>query len=225
MTTRYAIYYAPQRDDTLWQAGCGWLGRDPAGGTLADPPDIAGLADLTADPRVYGFHATLKPPMRLRHGAARGDVLDAMEQVAAAIPRFTLPPLAVADLGGFLCLRETVDSAALQALSDASVAGLDHLRAAPDGAELTRRRAAGLSPAREANLQRWGYPDVFATWSFHMTLSRRLEGPQMRRLRPAAETWFCEALAASRSVTTICLFEQARSDPFLLTERLDLAAA
>ena len=66
---------------------------------------------------------------------------------------------------------------ALQALADACVEGVDRHRAPPDEAELARRRGAGLSPEREANLRRWGYPDVFETWRFHMTLT----GPNSQR--------------------------------------------
>lgn len=223
MTPRYAVYYAPEPDDPLWLAGCTWLGRDPAGGTVGSAPELPGLAALTAEPRGYGFHATLKPPMRLREGVGRDDVLTAMAETARAIPGFALPPLAVADFGGFLCLRETRESAALQALSDAAVAGLDHLRAPPDEAELAKRRRAGLSPVREANLRRWGYPDVFATWFFHMTLSRRLSDAEMSSVHPLARAWFAEVVVAAREVRDICLFEQHAGGPFLLTARVALA--
>ena len=224
MTTRYAIYYAPATDDPLWAAGCAWLGRDPAGGAVGAPPDVTEIAALTASPRGYGFHATLKPPMRLREGTTRGDVLDALMDLAAAIPQFPLPQLAVRDLHGFLCLREAEPSTALQALSDAAVAGTDHLRAPPDQAELAKRRAGGLSPVRAANLQRWGYPDVFATWYFHMTLSRQLRPEEMATLRPKAEAWFAASLSIRRVVRDLCLYEQTAGRPFQITERVRLAA-
>ena len=225
MTTRYAAYYAPAADDPLWRAGCAWLGRDPEGDAVGPPPSIADIAALTADPRGYGFHATLKPPMRLRDGYGREDVLQAMAEIAATVPAFALPPLAVHDLGGFLCLRENRESAALQAMCDAVVAGLDHLRAAPAAAELARRRAAGLSAVREATLRRWGYPDVFAAWSFHMTLSRRVDAERMSGLRHVAEPWFAAALALDRAVRELCLFEQVDAEPFRLTARITLAEA
>ncbi len=222
MTTRYAVYYAPAEDDSLWRAGCNWLGRDPGGGAVGPGP--AGIAELTGDPRGYGFHATLKPPMRLREGVSRSDVLDAMTAIAATVPAFALPRLAVTDFHGFLCLRETAASPALQALCDAAVAGLDHLRAVPTEAEFARRRAAGLSPVRDANLRRWGYPDVFATWFFHMTLTRRLRADETRSVRPAAEAWFATPLSTRRDVHDMCLFEQVDDRPFMMTARVRLAA-
>ena len=67
---RVAVYYAPLPDDPLFAASATWLGRDPESGAPAPQPDIAGIAEVTAEPRLYGFHATLKPPMRLPDGQA-----------------------------------------------------------------------------------------------------------------------------------------------------------
>ena len=213
---RYALYYAPDARDALWQAGCAWL--DPRA-------PLAGLAEITAEPRRYGFHATLKPPMQLIEGADVDAVLAAARAVAGQVPAFALPPLAVADWHGFLCLRETLASPSLQALADACVAGLDHLRAAPDAAELARRRGGGLTRAQDANLLRWGYPHVFATWFFHMTLSRRLTSAELPDWRAAATRWFAAALAQPRHVRALCVFEQPGADePFHVIARLPLAA-
>lgn len=218
--TRYAVYYAPQQDDPLWQAGCAWLGRDPAGGVLAPGPEVS--EQITAEAGRYGFHATLKPPMRLRAGCVHADVLDALHEAAAGIPSFQLPQLAVTNWHGFLCLRETTPSPELQAMADACVAGLDHLRAAPGVDELARRRAGGLSPAQDANLRRWGYPQVFATWFFHMTLTSRLDAEQAAVLQAVAEKWFHPALARRRIVSDVCLFMQrAPETPFMLEARVE----
>ena len=85
-------------------------------------------------------------------------------------------------------LRETEPSAALQALADACVEQLDRFRAPPSDAELARRRRASLTPRQDAMLVRWGYPYVFDTWFFHMTLTRRLtpgrSGSSCLRPRP-----------------------------------------
>jgi putative phosphonate metabolism protein len=219
---RIAVYYAPAADDPLWQAGTAWLGRDPESGeTLAQPP-LADLAAITADPRRYGFHATLKPPMRLADWVAFDDVKEAATRLADAVAPFDLPPLAVANPHGFLALRETVPSPALQALADLCVAGLDHLRAPPDATELARR-GMGLSPAQASMLARWGYPYVFGHWFFHMTLTHRLDAAGQARVRPAAEAHFAAALALPRRVDAIALFtEAAPGAPFSLAARLPL---
>ncbi len=72
---RVAVYYAPAVDDPLFAEAAVWLGRDPESGAPVPQPDIADIEEVTAEPRVYGFHATLKPPMRLaegRHMVRRG---------------------------------------------------------------------------------------------------------------------------------------------------------
>ena len=218
---RVAAYYAPEIDDPLWAAGCAWLGRDPETGAALAQPAVAGLAAITADARLYGFHATLKAPMRL---ATRWSALLAdAERLAGRLGPFWLPPLRVANLSGFLALRETAPSPALQAFADGCIEGLDAHRAPLSPEELARRRAARLDPDEDAMLLRWGYPSAFATWRLHMTLSCRLDDAERERVGAAAEAWFGTALAASRRVTSLCLFTQAAPGaPFMLAERLPL---
>jgi hypothetical protein len=216
---RVAIYYAPAADDPLHEAGSRWLGRDAGAGPRVQPalPDIAAV---TVEARRYGFHATLKPPMRLVAGATLDDVLTEVTALARTLAPFALPPLAVANLHGFLALRETRPSTDLQALADACVAWPDTLRAPADAAETERRLAAHLSPARAANLRRWGYPDVFATWQFHMTLSRRLSDEERAFWQPAAAMHFAAALAAPREVRDLAVFvEDAPGAEFRLVQR------
>ena len=220
---RVAFYYAPQLDDPLWARAAQWLGRDPATNASVAQPDLPDIAAITADARHYAFHATLKPPMRLRDDATWADVLTAARAIAAGIPAFDLPRLAVSDTHGFLALRETTPSPALQALADACVAGADHLRAPPDATELAKRRRNGLPPAQDANLLRWGYPYVFATWFFHMTLTRRLAADQHAVWRPAAEAHFADVLPLPRRVCDLSLFTQTGPQaPFVLAERIAL---
>ena len=221
MIARVAAYYAPECDDPLRSAGNAWLGRDPeTGGPVAQPP-VPGIAEITADARFYGFHATLKPPMRFSTSWA--DLLTDADRLAGRLAPFDLPPLGVANLSGFLALTETQHSPPLHAYADACIEALDPHRAPPSPEELARRRAGGLSPEREAMLVRWGYPDVFATWRFHMTLSCRLDDATRERLRPEVESWFKDALAVPRRITSLCLFTQpSPGAPFTLAERLQL---
>ncbi len=220
---RIALFYAPETDDPLFAAGATWLGRDPESGAPAPHPDTAGIAAVTEAPRLYGFHATLKPPMRLTRGVRWETVLDEAARLAASIAPFDLPFLHVADLRGFLALRETEPSVPLQALCDLCVAHLDPFRAPPERTELEQRRRAGLSRTQEALLRRWGYPYVFGDWFFHMTLTRRLSLEERELYMPAAEHHFARALLKPRRVADICLFIQpAPGEPFLTAERLNL---
>jgi putative phosphonate metabolism protein len=220
---RVAVYYAPQPGDALFAQGAEWLGRDPESGAPVQQPDIPNIAEVTAEPRRYGFHATLKPPMRLVEGGQWFDLVAAATELADWTAPFDLPPLAVCDVFGFLALRETVPCPPLKALADACVERLDPFRAPSSDAEMVRRRRANLMPRQDAMLVRWGYPYVFDTWFFHMTLTRRLNAEEKRFYQPAAEAHLACALAMPRRVTDICLFVQpAPGEPFVIERRLKL---
>ncbi len=218
---RVALYWTPEPGDPLAQAGNAWLGRDPEHGVARPQPDIAGLQAATAAPRLYGFHATLRPPMRLSTGWK--PFMAAVRSLAAGIAPFPLPALAVQDFGGFLALRETRLCLDLQALADACVRVTDPHRHPPDPAELARRRQSALTREQDALLLRWGYPHVMRHWHFHMTLTGRLDAAEMARLRPLAEAHFAPALRHERSVRELAVFTQKEGlAPFLVAERVRL---
>ena len=224
---RVALYWTPLRDDPLWTAGNTWLGRDPELGVLVPQPRLPGIAEITSAPRQYGFHATLRPPMRLSTGWE--EFLGAAEGIAAERADFKLPRLELIILGGFLALGLAAVCPELRQLADRCVAATDLHRLRPDAAELAKRRRSGLSAAEDAMLLRWGYPYVMEYWRFHMTLSRRLSAAELATFYPAAARHFAHALSQSRSIASIAIFTQATSDaiqpPFLIGKRLPLRVA
>lgn len=221
---RVALYWAPPADDPpagdrLWALGSAWLGRDAETGLAVAQPDMPGLAALTASPRRYGFHATLKAPIALA-GTFEEFLADA-RALARKLNAATLPPLAVRKLGDFAALCPTGDIPELAALAAAVVTGLDHHRLA-EAPEMAARRARGLTPAQEAHLARWGYPYVLEQWRFHMTLSDN--GAATPALLGAAERYFGPALHKERRVCELAVFVQsAAGAPFHLAERIPLA--
>ena len=217
---RVALYWTPCPSDPLHAAGSAWLGRDAEVGVAVRQPAVEGIAGLTAAARVYGFHATLRPPMRLATGWA--EFLGAAHRVAAAVAPFRMPRLVVDEMGGFLALREAEACPALWELADACVAGTDVHRLRAGAAELASRRAAGLSAMEDALLLRWGYPYVMEAWRFHVTLSGRLAGAEMARVRAAAARHFTAALAVERRVSEISVCTQADGGDFLVAERVAL---
>ena len=220
---RIALYYAPEAHDPLHQRASAWLGRDAVSGAALPQKPVAGIdiAEITADARGYGFHATLKPPFRLQ-----GDVpaaLEAARDFAARTPAFALPPLHVTDLDGFLALREATPCPALQTLAGGCVTALDAHRAPPTEAEIARRNPEKLSPRQREYLHDWGYPYVFAEWRFHMTLTRRLTPAEKAIILPAVTEALGDAPDLARSVADICVFAQAAPGaPFTILERLTL---
>ena len=221
---RVALYYAPPITDPLHAAASAWLGRDAETNAPARQPDLPDIAAITQDARGYGFHATLKAPMRLAEGVTWDRFVAEAETLAAGIRPFDLPPLSVQDLHGFLAIRETEPSHALQALSDLCVAGVDHLRAPLSEAELAKRRKNTLPPVQEALLSRWGYTYVFGEFFFHMTLTRRLSAAEKAIYLPAATAHFAAVLDQPRRVTDLAIFTQAAPGaPFTIAQRIPLS--
>ena len=220
---RIALYYAPEAHDPLHERASAWLGRDAVSGAILPQNLVQGvdIQEITADARGYGFHATLKPPFRLQ-----GDVQAALQTArdfAARTAPFTLPPLHITDLDGFLALREAAPCPALQALADGAVSALDAHRAPATEAEIARRKPEKLSLRQREYLAAWGYPYVFAEWRFHMTLTRRLTPAEKAIILPAVTEALGDAPALTRSVSDICIFAQAAPGaPFTILERLML---
>jgi putative phosphonate metabolism protein len=213
MNRRYAIYWAPPRGSVLWQAGCQWLGRDPETQETLAPPAVPGMSSaevesLTISARMYGLHATLKPPFRLAHGCDENELHSALR--AFAIHREALPEvhLALAPLSGFLALQLVQPDPRVAHLADACVIAFDRFRHPPDAVELARRRAAGLDAREEALLLQYGYPYVLDRFRFHVTLTDRLSDHERAVLEPWLRDWLGAALQAPLTLSDICLFVQ-----------------
>lgn len=195
---RYAIYFAPLPDTAWWQAGSAWLGRCAAGQAIRPQPVIAGvsraeLLALTAAPRRYGWHATLKAPFALKSGVNLQTLREALQSLAQELAGFDMPPLQARCLDDFLALVPEGQCDALDAVAQACVTELHPLAAPLSPAELQRRRKANLSPAQDALLVRWGYPYVMEYFRFHCSLTGSLQGlkaQQVQALREAAQAWF-----------------------------------
>ncbi|MFV0359133.1 DUF1045 domain-containing protein [Tropicimonas sp.] len=180
--TRYALYFAPP-PGPLADFGAAWLGWDPRAGRRVAHIPMSGLplpvSEITAAPRKYGFHATLKPPFRLAAQFDVGELHNAAEALASSLAPVLLDGLRVTGIGEFLALTPVGDQTRLALLTARVVEALDIFRAPPDEAELRRRRDAGLSARQEELLKAWGYPHVMEEFRFHLTLTGRLP-PQTR---------------------------------------------
>jgi len=174
---RYAIYLAPAEPFRTF--GAQWLGRDAdTGATLPLPVGIAQRpASWVKAPAHYALHATLKPPFRLADGADAARLDQAVRAFATQQSPFDVP-LALRALRGFLawCLADAEGQGGrhMHALADACVRDFDAFRAPPTAAEIARRDPAKLSAAQRRHLDAWGYPYVFDTFTFHITLTGML---------------------------------------------------
>ena len=191
---RYAIYFSPTADEPLSRAAATWLGRDAFTGelyprTAEHDLTVEELDELTADPRRYGFHATLKAPFHLTDGASEADLLAALAAFAEETAPFNIPLVAVEQIGPFFALVPQTPHQPLQQFAARVVESFEPFRAALSETDLQRRKPDSLPPQQRENLMRWGYPYVFDEFRFHMTLTGPVpeaRSPGMSRASPPA---------------------------------------
>jgi len=191
MSARYAIYYVPAAASALYRFGASVLGYDAYTGkdvAYPDGVDASVWPSLTREPRVYGFHATMKPPVRLKDGLTERDLADAFYAFVREQAPVDAGQLVVRELGSFIALVPAEPCAALNALADACVRHFDRFRAMMTEQELSKRLTPGLSERQIEHLYRWGYPHVFEDFRFHMTLT----GSLTMQKRTAAYKLLCE---------------------------------
>ena len=227
--TRYALYYAPRAEEALAMAASRWLGRNAETGEARDLAPVSGvsherLSAIVADPRLYGFHGTLKPPIALIDGATERDFVDAVGSFAATERQIDVSSLALAELQDFLALVPADRCAALQDFSDRCVVEFDEFRRPADDGELARRRAPGLTERQENLLLRWGYPYVLEQGRFHLTLTGRMPDARERGLiLNELRRRFMGFLDRPLAVRDLCVFRQpAPGRPFTVLARFRL---
>ncbi|MCP8937366.1 DUF1045 domain-containing protein [Alsobacter sp. SYSU M60028] len=226
---RYALYYAPAPEAPLWRFGSSVIGYDAATGAdvpLAVPAgwDEPSWRAASDEPRRYGFHATLKAPMRLAAGQDEAALLAAVAAFAARRSAVTLDGLAARPLGRFVALIPAAPSEALQQLAAEVVEAFEPFRAPPTEAELARRLAAGLSPREQEYLARYGYPYVRERFRFHMTLSGPV-GEGAGALADVLDRAFRHAVPARPArIDRIAVFRQETpQDRFRILASVELA--
>jgi len=226
---RYAIYFSPKAKSPLWRFGARWLGRDTTVGDEFKQPVMKNLsaeriAEMTSAPRVYGFHATLKPPFRLASNRDREMLDTALEAFAAVQTPFMVPALELADLDGFIALRPEKKCPQLDEFAAACVREFDTFRAPPTRAETGRRLKANLTDQQKMMLAQWGYPFVMDEYRFHMTLTERLKDQERRAVLSALENLATDMPAFKTwNFDTITLVRQdAVNGPFQVMKRYSL---
>jgi len=179
--------------------------------------------DLVADARRYGFHATLKPPFRLKDGRTEAALAAAIAHLASSLDSLTVPVLALKEIDGFLALTPASLYPALDQLAALCVRDLDDFRRPASEEEIQRRRKAGLSKRQDGHLLRWGYPYVMEDFRFHMTLTCQLDSREMRQAKALAHKHFEEFLGQPLSVDALTLFrEAAPGHDFTVVQRFAL---
>jgi putative phosphonate metabolism protein len=231
MSARYAIYFAPDRHSPWWAFGAHWLGRDEHDNCALDQPSLDGmgpmeLSTITAEPRRYGFHATLKAPFHLSSGNDEATLVARLGRLAQTLSPVPLGQLRVATLGHFVALVPDAEPDGLQALAASCVNGLDDLRAPLTQAELARRQPASGDPREAELLSRYGYPYVLERFRLHLTLTGPINAPLGQRVLEAVTPAVTRLNQASPlTLDRLCLFvETSPGTPFVRTLDVRLRA-
>lgn len=220
MTERFAIYYAPDRDSTLWRRGCDWLGRDAAAKTFLRQPEFKKIgtdefADATALPRRYGLHATIRPPMRLAAGVDLERLQAVARALSARLPIVEIGKFEVKLFRGFLALVPEKQKSAVTSLAADCVSYFEPMRAPLEVEEQVARMGAGLTDAQMLLLDKYGYPYVMDEYRMHISLTGPLEESQRKVFKAAAERWFEKALEEDYVLNSISIFhEPGAGEPF-----------
>lgn len=193
MSERFAIYFAPERGSLFDERAAAWLVR----------PD---LRELTISARRYGFHATLKAPMRL--AGSRREFENALGAFASGHKQMALAGLAPRLIDGFLALTTEPQPAPLTEFVAEVVTAFEPFRAPLEGAERERRLRAPLTPRQIELVDRFGYPYVLEEFRFHMTLTDRLPSEQQTKLVAEASDWFAPVFDAAPTLDRLVLFHE-----------------
>lgn len=219
---RYAIYFTPGHTDPLTRVAASWLGRDPFTGTQPPAPSVTALTSAeiafhTASARRYGFHATLKAPFHLAEDRTEAELDAAVADFAAGAEPILISRLAPTRIDGFLALTPGSPAPDLDRFAGEVVTAFDRFRAPLSEADIKRRNPDALSPEEFRNLLQWGYPYVFESFRFHMTLTGRVSETDLPRVRAAIDEVFAPALERPATVDGLALFvEPEPGAPFLV---------
>ena len=226
---RYALYYAPAADSALWRFGSATLGYDAVTGADVDfaaPPGCERLdwSEITAEPRRYGFHATLKAPFELANGRNEGTLRAFTRNYVAGRPPVRLAGLSVNALGRFIALTPSEPSEELQRFAFDIVQAFEPFRAPLSQADLARRLQSPLTPAHRAYLEAYGYPYVGDAFRFHMTLTGSLPDAEVAPVKAALAQAYVQALPTGPvRIDRVAIFkQQSRSSRFVLLDSIPL---
>jgi putative phosphonate metabolism protein len=210
---RYAIYFLPPADSALYRFGASLLGYDAfAGAPVSFADGIEVQTDewnkITADPRKYGFHATLKAPMSLTEGRSESELMATVHEFIHAPREIPVIAPAVRAIDGFIAVVPDTPSPALNKLADDCVTTFDSFRAPLARQDRARRNVAALTPRQIEYLDRWGYPYVFDEFRFHMTLTGSLSAERRNPLLTMLQKRFAALDIRSLKISEVALLRQ-----------------
>ncbi|MDH4479292.1 MAG: DUF1045 domain-containing protein [Rhodoferax sp.] len=230
---RHAAYFAPAPESPGWLLGAQWLGRCPRSAQALTQPLVDGwtpatFAQLTQEPRRYGWHGTLKAPFSLAADCNVQSLNSRFAEVAAGLAGPFTVAVELAKVGNFLALVPKQPCPQLQALAEVCVRHLHPCAAPLPATEIARRSRGGLSARQMQMLEQWGYPYVMQDFAFHMTLTGILDGlspDQIAQVLQHAKDWFAPVLADGLQIDALSWFaEETPGADFQWVRRFEFAS-
>ncbi len=227
MSERYAIYFTLAQNDPLYQLAAQWFGYDFYQGckpsirmdhhALLKP--LFPYTDYNAKASMYGFHATLKPPFRLKRGVSHKQLVKILKHFSKLHSPFSCSELSLQQLGDFLALVPSKPCAKLNRLAKDCVQTFDVFRDELVAEEIQKRNPASLTDDQRLMLKLWGYPYVLDEFRFHMTLTDSLTQQQIDLCKPLLKSYFHPYTARAMKVDQVSLCYQATErSPFVVLE-------
>jgi putative phosphonate metabolism protein len=228
---RYAIYYAPASGSDLDRFGAQLLGYDAfAGDDLPFPEGVTEATpdwhDLSADPRKYGFHATLKAPFSLAPDKTEAELFAACNAFAATPRAIPVIKPVVGSISSFIAVIPAEPPRELIQLAADCVTEFDTFRAPLTDADRARRNPSQLTSVQREHLDRWGYPYVMDDFRFHMTLTGRLGSERRESVLAMLKARFAGLDLATLAIDRIAVFRQeSATSRFRIVGEWELRAA
>jgi len=213
---RYAVYFVPAADSGLYRFGSAVLQYDCyTGNTVRPLGEFANQPEewrtATEEPRRYGFHATLKAPFYLAPSSSEARLVSAFHSFAAIGRTVATVRPVVTMLSGFAAIVPDQANPTLNALAADCTTIFDAFRAPMSAQERARRLASGLNQSQIENLDRWGYPYLFADFRFHMTLTGKIAVEQRDATVSALREIFQRTCAGPIAIDRLALTKQDTS--------------
>lgn len=220
---RYALYFSPSATDPLTETASRWLGRHAFSEEVFD--DYVSFADVTEDPRRYGFHATLKAPFELAADKSEEQLIEAFSAFASSRTAFDIPDVVVGSLGPFFALVPATLHQPLQDFAADVVEHFEPFRAPLSERDIARRKPETLSESQRANLHRFGYPYVIDDFRFHMTLTGPVSDGRSDEMADILTKTFAGFIHRPLTISGLGLFvEKERGEAFTVHSWQPLAA-
>jgi len=203
---RYAIYWTPRPGTAFAEFAALWFGGVE---TFGLAPELAQRAIKA--PAVYGLHATLKAPFRLRDDVAPEGLRDALDDFCAHRRAPAPGRLMLGHFQRYLTLLLSGDQADVDWLAAECVTSFDHFRAPLDEEDYARRELDDLTEQEEAFLREFGYPYVLNAFRFHISLAGPLESAELDEVAKALQPQLAPFMSEPFEIRDLSLLGEPRS--------------